>query len=77
MRKSGSCYSGLEGAEVTNTVIVPWENRGGKPLLVTSLFPFFPSLGFGLLEPAFPVAEGQWDGAKVLLLSEPPGSEEQ
>jgi len=40
-------------------------------LLVVSLFSSFPGLGFGLLEPAFAVAEGRWDGAKVLLLMEP------
>lgn len=61
----------------TQSLSLGRENCGGKPLLVTSLFPSFPSLGFGLLEPAFPVAEGQWDGANVLLLSEPRGSEEQ
>ena len=75
MRNSRSCLSALKGAEVTQ-LSLGRENYGEEnySILVASLFS---SLGFGLLESAFAVAEGQWDGAKALLLSEPQSSEER
>lgn len=64
---------GLKGAEVTNSIVVPWRRKSEEnhSLLVASLFSSVPSL-----EPAFAVAEGWWDEAELLLLLEPRGSTE-